>query len=260
MAYDTLLVDRDGPVVLVTLNRPKALNALNRQLLEELSRVVDEIARDESGRVVVITGAGERAFAAGADIAEIASLGSDQAREFAAFGQRVFAQLETLGKPVIAAVNGFALGGGCELAMACTLRLASESAVFGQPEIDLGLVPGFGGTQRLPRLVGPGRALELLLTGRRLTASEAERCGLVSRVVPAGELRDEAMSLARELATKAPVAMRYIEAAVREGAGVSIDDATEIEARYFGLAAATEDMREGTRAFLEKRKPTFLGR
>src|SRR5262245_43924477 len=180
MAYDTLLVDRDGPVVILTLNRPKALNALNRRLLDELSQAVQDISADDAVRVAVITGAGDRAFAAGADISEIGTLNPGEARGFAAFGQQVFARIETLGKPVIAAVNGFALGGGCELAMACTLRVASESAVFGQPEIDLGLVPGFGGSQRLTRLAGRGRALDLLLTGRRITATEAERIGLVN--------------------------------------------------------------------------------
>jgi enoyl-CoA hydratase len=260
MPYETLLVERDGPVVQVTLNRPKALNALNRQLLEELSQVLDEIAADESARVVLITGAGERAFAAGADITEIAALGPADARAFASFGQSVFARLETLGKPVIAAVNGFALGGGCELAMACTFRVASELAVFGQPEVDLGLIPGFGGTQRLTRLVGRGHALDLTLTGRRITATEAARIGLATRVVAPASLGDEAMALAKELAAKAPTAVRYILAAVHEGADLPLDAAARIEAAYFGLAAATDDMREGTRAFVEKRKPVFQGR
>jgi enoyl-CoA hydratase len=260
MAYDTLLVDREGPVVLVTLNRPKALNALNRRLLGELSQLVDELGDDAASRAIVITGAGDRAFAAGADITEIAELSQEAARAFATFGQSVFARLETLGKPVIAAVNGFALGGGCELAMACTFRVASELAVFGQPEVDLGLIPGFGGTQRLTRLVGRGRALDLTLTGRRITATEAERIGLASRVVAPASLHDEAMSLAKELAAKAPMAMRYILAAVHEGADLPLDAATQIEATYFGQAAATDDMREGTRAFVEKRKPVFQGR
>lgn len=260
MAYETLLVDRDGPVVRLTLNRPKALNALNRRLLEELSQALDGIAADDSARVLVITGAGERAFAAGADITEIAALGPDSARAFATFGQSVFARLETLGKPVIAAVNGFALGGGCELAMACTFRVASELAVFGQPEIDLGLIPGFGGTQRLTRLIGRGRALDLTLTGRRITATEAERIGLASRVVAPGALHDDAVALAKELAAKAPVAIRYVLAAVHEGAELPLEAATRIEATYFGLVAATDDMREGTRAFVEKRKPVFQGR
>ena len=260
MAYETLLVGRDGPVVLVTLNRPKALNALNRQLIDELSHAFEDIAADDSARVVVITGAGDRAFAAGADITEIASLGPADARAFAMAGQAVFARIETLGKPVIAAVNGFALGGGCELAMACTFRLASEFAVFGQPEIDLGLIPGFGGTQRLTRLVGRGRALDLTLTGRRVTAAEAERIGLASSVVAPAALSSEASALAKQLASKAPVAVRYILAAVHEGADLSMDAACRLEATYFGLVASTEDMREGTRAFVEKRKPEFQGR
>jgi enoyl-CoA hydratase len=260
MPYETITVDREGPIVTLTLNRPKALNALNRRMLEELALATDEIAADSSARVVVITGAGERAFAAGADITEIGALGPDEAQAFAAFGQHVFARIETLGKPVIAAVNGFALGGGCELAMACTVRLAAETASFSQPEIDLGLVPGFGGTQRLTRLVGRGRAIELLLTGRRIDAAAAERIGLVSHVVPLVALRDEANAMARALAEKAPVAVRYILAAVHEGADLPMAAATAIEATYFGQIAATDDMREGTRAFVEKRKAVFQGR
>jgi enoyl-CoA hydratase len=260
VTFETLGVDRDGYVVTLTLNRPKALNALNQRMLQELSQAVDDVAADGAVRVLVITGAGDRAFAAGADILEIGALGPDGAREFARFGQEVFARIETCGKPVIAAVNGFALGGGCELAMACTFRVAAESAVFGQPEIDLGLVPGFGGTQRLSRLVGRGRALDLLLTGRRVDAAEAERIGLASRVVPAAMLREDVKALAKELAGKAPVALRYILAAVHEGADLSLDAATRIEATYFGLVSATEDMREGTRAFTEKRKAEFRGR
>ncbi len=261
MAYETLGVDRDdAPVVTLTLNRPKSLNAINRQMLDELRQAFDEAAGDESVRVVVLTGAGDRAFAAGADIAEIAGLGAEQARRFAEHGHAVFTQIETLGKPVIAAVNGFALGGGCELAMACTFRIASEAAQFGQPEVDLGLVPGFGGSQRLTRLVGRGRALDLLLRGCRITAAEAERIGLVTRVVPASALGEDVRRLAGELAAKAPLAMRYILASVHEGADLPLAAANRIEAGYFGLAAATEDMREGTHAFLEKRKPVFQGR
>lgn len=260
MPYETLLLDRDTPVAIVSLNRPKALNALNRRLLEELDEVIASVGADASIRAVVVTGAGDRAFAAGADITELAALGPDAARAFATAGQSVFERLETLGKPTIAAVNGFALGGGCELAMACTLRVAADSAQFGQPEIDLGLLPGFGGTQRLTRLVGRGRALDLLLRGHRIGAVEAERIGLVNLVVPGASLLERARQIAGELAAKAPVALRYILAAVHEGADLPLDAANRIEAAYFGLAAATEDMREGTRAFLEKRKPAFGGR
>ena len=260
MPYETLLLDRDTPVAVVTLNRPKALNALNRQLIAELDDVLARVQADAAIRALVVTGAGDRAFAAGADISELAALGPDAARAFATTGQAVFARLESLGKPSVAAVNGFALGGGCELAMACTLRVAAESAQFGQPEIDLGLLPGFGGTQRLTRLVGRGRALDLLLRGHRITATEAERIGLVNIVVPTASLMERARGLAGELASKAPLAVRYVLAAVHEGADLPLDAANRIEAAYFGLAAATGDMREGTRAFLEKRKPAFEGR
>ena len=260
MPYECLLAAREGAVLTLTLNRPKVLNALNAQLLGELADAIDQADGDAGVRVLVITGAGDRAFAAGADIGELAALDAAGAREFARRGQGLMGRLESLGKPVIAAINGFALGGGCELAMACTLRLASESAHLGQPEIDLGLIPGFGGTQRLPRLVGRGRALELLLTGRRISAVEAERIGLVNRVVAADSLHAETRTLAEQLAAKAPLAVRYVLDAVRDGADAPLERAASIEAAYFGLAAATEDMREGTAAFLARRAPTFRGR
>ena len=260
MANDLLLVERDGPLLALTLNRPKALNALNRQLRGDLQIAIDQAAADPSVRAVIITGAGDRAFAAGADISELTDLDADGARRFAEYGQQVFASIETLGKPVVAAVNGFALGGGCELAMACTLRIAADNAQFGQPEVDLGLVPGFGGTQRLTRLVGRGRALHLLLGGHRIGASEAERIGLVNLVVPAPSLAQEARRLATGLAAKAPLAIRYILAAVHEGADLGLEAANRIEASYFGLVAATDDMHEGTRAFLEKRDARFVGK
>jgi enoyl-CoA hydratase len=208
----------------------------------------------------VITGAGEKSFVAGADINELAVQSPVSAQEFARVGQRVFAMIEQLGKPVIAAVNGYALGGGCELAMACTLRLASDTARFGQPEINLGILPGYAGTQRLSRLVGKGRAMEMMLTGTPISAIEAERIGLVNRVVPAGELMAEAGKLAAALAARAPVAMRCILDAVNHGLDMAFADACAYEAALFGLAVATADMREGTRAFLEKRTPVFEGR
>jgi enoyl-CoA hydratase len=257
MAHETLIVEREGPVLLITVNRPKAMNALSRAVLDELSRVLDEAADNREVRCLIVTGTGDRAFVAGADISELSALTPETARTFALRGQDVMSRLETLGKPSIAAINGFALGGGCELAMACTLRLASESAVLGQPEIDLGLLPGFGGTQRLPRLVGRGRALDLLLTGRRIDASEAERIGLVNRVVPASALLDEARALAVSLAAKPAAALRYMLAAVHGGADLAFDAAIQLEATLFGLVASTGDMKEGTRAFLEKRKPQF---
>ena len=260
MTLETLLLERDGPVAIVTLNRPRALNALNRALLAELSTVLAQLAADDGVRALVLIGAGDRAFAAGADIGELATLDAASATRFAGSGQALFRALERLGKPSIAAVHGFALGGGCELAMACTLRLATETAQFGQPEVDLGLIPGFGGTQRLVRLVGRGRALALLLGGGRIGAEEAERIGLVNRVVPAVSLRSEAIALAQSLAAKPPLAVRYLLDAVYGGADLPLVDATDLEARLFGLSAATADMREGTRAFLEKRPPVFKGR
>ena len=260
MSFELLDIERDAAVAVVTLNRPKALNALNRQLLTELSAVLAQLGAADDVRVVVLTGAGERAFVAGADISELAALDAESARRFAEAGQALFRALETLGKPSIASVNGFALGGGCELAMACTLRIASDQAQFGQPEVDLGTLPGFGGTQRLPRLVGRGRALALLLSGERIGAAEAERIGLVNRVVPAADLRAESMALAHLLAGKPLVAIRYILKAVHDGGDLTLDRAQALEASLFGLAAATADMKEGTSAFLEKRKAAFSGR
>ena len=260
MAYENLLVERDAAVTIVTINRPSKLNALNNQTVTELGLALDEAARDEATKVIVITGAGEKAFVAGADIEELSVQTPVSGREHARRGQALFDRIERLGKPVIAAVNGFALGGGCELAMACSMRLAADSAKFGQPEINLGLIPGYAGSQRLPRLVGRGRALELLLTGNPISADEAYRIGLVNRVVPAAQLMTEARALGQLLAGKAPVAARYILDAVANGLDMAFADAQTYEATLFGLVATTDDMREGTRAFLEKRKPTFTGR
>jgi len=260
MAYENLIVERDEAVLIVTINRPAVLNALNGRVLDELAEVIDQAKHDDGVRAIVLTGAGEKAFVAGADITELAVQSPVAGREHARRGQALFDRIERLGKPVIAAVNGFALGGGCELAMACTIRLAADTAKFGQPEINLGLLPGYAGSQRLPRLVGRGRALELLLTGAQIPADDAYRIGLVNRVIPAAQLGAEARALAKTLASKPAVAVRYILDAVASGLDMSFADGQDYEATLFGLVATTEDMREGTRAFLEKRKPTFQGR
>jgi len=260
MAFDNLIAERDGAVAVVTINRPRVHNALNRHTLDELRRHFLELKADEEIRAIVITGAGEKSFVAGADINELASQSPAAAREHALAGQHTFDVIENLGTPVIAAINGYAFGGGCELAMACTLRLAADTALIGQPEIQLGLIPGFAGTQRLTRLVGRGRALEMTLTGKPIAAAEAERIGLVNRVVPAADLMAEARKLASQLAAQAPIAARYIVQAINKGAEMPFAEACVFEAALFGLAASTEDMREGTRAFLEKRKAVFRGR
>jgi len=259
MTFDNLDVERDDAIALVTINRPKVLNALDSQTLDELRRAALELQREDHVRVVILTGAGERAFVAGADIKELAAQRPSSAHAYARTGQQVFDLIENLGKPVVAAINGFALGGGCELAMACTIRLAADTAMFGQPEINLGLLPGYGGTQRLPRLVGAGRALEMMLTGVPIDAREAERIGLVNRVVPADALMKEARELATMLARQAPVATRFILEAVNKGNAMTPVEGCSLEAALFGLAASTDDMREGTRAFLEKRRPSFTG-
>jgi enoyl-CoA hydratase len=260
MPYETLIVDRDGAVATVTVNRPKVLNALNAHTLAELAQAIDELDADVDVRAIVLTGAGDRAFIAGADINELATQSPVAGRELARRGQALFARIEQLGKPVIAAIGGFALGGGCELAMACTFRVAADTAKLGQPEVNLGLIPGYGGSQRLPRLVGKDRAMELILTGRQVTADEALRIGLVTRVVPAAALAQEAKLFAQELASKAPVALRYAKLAIERGVDMPFESGCDLEATLFGLCASTEDMAEGTKAFLEKRKPEFKGR
>ena len=260
MSFENLLVDRDGAVAVLTVNRPRVLNALNTQTLDELRRAILELKRDEAVHAVVLTGAGEKSFVAGADINELAVQTPTSGREHAVRGQHVLDLIEHMGKPVIAAINGYALGGGCELAMACTIRIAADTAKLGQPEINLGIIPGYAGTQRLARIVGRGRALELLLTGDPISAQEAHRLGLVNRVVPAASLMREAKALAATLAAKAPVAVRYILEAVHKGLEMPFPQAQIFEATLFGLVASTDDMREGTKAFLEKRMPDFKGR
>ena len=258
--YENILVDAADGVATITINRPKVLNALNGQTLDELRRAILAVRQDDGVRCVIITGAGEKSFIAGADINELAVQTPTGGREHARSGQHILDLIENLGKPVIAAINGFALGGGCELAMACTIRIAADTARLGQPEINLGIIPGYAGTQRLARLIGRGRALELLLTGDHVTAAEAHRLGLVNRVVPPADLMTEARKLATTLAAKAPVAVRYIIDAVNKGLDMGFADAQLFEATLFGLVSSTEDMREGTRAFLEKRKAEFKGK
>lgn len=255
---ETLLVDTADGIAVVTINRPDVRNALSRQVLADLHSALADFRDDDTVGAVVFTGAGEKAFIAGADISQVRSYTMATGLEGAM--QRAFDEVEAFEKPTIAAVNGFALGGGCELAMACTIRIAADTAKLGQPEINLGIIPGYGGSQRLSRLVGRGRALELLLTGDQISAAEAYRLGLVNRVVTGANLMGEARKIAQALAAKAPIAVRYIIDAVNKGLQMPLPDAQVFEATLFGLVAATEDMREGTKAFLEKRKPEFKGK
>ena len=260
MSFDNLLVERESGVAVLTVQRPQRLNALDAATLDEIGRAVLDFQQDSSIRCVIVTGSGDKAFVAGADINEFARDTPEGARQRALRGQHVFDLIEQLGKPVIAVVNGFALGGGCELAMACTLRIAGDTARFGQPEINLGLIPGFGGTQRLARLVGKSKAMELILTGNPISASEALGIGLINRVVPAADLMAHARTLAAELATKPPIALRYAMEAINKGLEMPFAEGCELEAALFGMVTTTDDMREGTTAFLEKRKAEFKGR
>ena len=259
MSYETLLeVKRDGLAV-VTINRPEKLNALNDEVMADLKACFESIDRDAETRAVILTGAGEKAFVAGADIGVLAVQTPVQGKDRSMRGQRVLDFIENLGKPVIAAVNGYALGGGCELAMACTLRVASENAKFGQPEVKLGIIPGYAGTQRLPRLVGKGRALELILGGDPISATEAWRIGLVNQVVPEKDLMATCEVLARKIMSNAPLAVRFALEAVNHGMEMPQEQGQFLEATLFGLSCTTTDMKEGTRAFLEKRPAKFTG-
>ncbi|NTW85296.1 MAG: hypothetical protein HGB30_03930 [Holophagaceae bacterium] len=253
------LVEKADRIAWVTLNRPEKLNALNNEVLEELEGIFADLEQDAEVGVVVLTGAGEKAFVAGADIAELRTLDTAGARVQALRGQAVYQRIESLPKPVIAAVNGFALGGGCELALACHIRIASETARFGLPEVSLGLIPGYGGTQRLPRLVGKGVALDMILSGDMVPAADALRMGLVSRVVPAADLKAAATKLAKTILSRGPLALRSALACVNEGIEMPQDQGLQYEAAMFGLLAATQDMQEGTGAFLEKRPAAFKG-
>jgi enoyl-CoA hydratase len=259
MSDQNLIVEQSGPIARVTVNRPKVLNALNRATLAELQETFSSLGANPAVRAVVLTGAGEKAFIAGADISELASLGPLAARAFASEGQRLCDRISRLSKPVIAAINGFALGGGCEVALACHIRIASSNARLGQPEVNLGVIPGWGGTQRLPRLVGRGRALDLLLTGDAIGAEDAFRIGLVNRVVEPEALLPACEETATKIAARGPLAVRLVLEAVQRGLEGSLAAGIDVEADAFGLAASTSDWREGTAAFLEKRKPSFRG-
>ena len=259
-AESPVIVARDGAVATITVNRPAVRNALNDATLGAIDAAVAALDADPDVRVILLTGAGDKAFVAGADITELSRATAVTGRTLAQRGQAVFDRIAAAGKPVIAVINGYCLGGGCELALACTLRIAADTARLGQPEVNLGILPGYAGTQRLPRLVGKARAMELILTGAQITASEAERIGLVNRVVPAAALLTEAKKLAGQLAKQAPIAVRYIIDAINHGLEMPFREGCRFEATLFGLVAGSEDMREGTRSFLEKRKPEFTGR
>jgi enoyl-CoA hydratase/carnithine racemase len=260
LALANVLYEKKGSVAYVTVNRPKVLNALNTPTWSDLRTAFEDARDDAAVRGVILTGAGDKAFIAGADITELAQVAAFKAEQSSRFGQLVLDLIENLGKPVVAAVNGFALGGGCETAMACTIRIAVESAKFGQPEVMLGLVPGGGGTQRLPRLVGKGRALQLILSGEMITAQEAYRIGLVNEIVPAAGLIQRAEAILTKIAANAPIAVKFALEAANKGMETSQSEGLLLEASYFGLCAATEDKKEGTTAFLEKRAPQFRGR
>jgi enoyl-CoA hydratase/carnithine racemase len=260
LALDNVLYEKKDALAYVTVNRPKVLNALNTPTWSDLKSAFEDARADVGVRGVILTGAGNKAFIAGADISELSHASAIEAERSSRFGQGVLDLIENLGKPVIAAINGFALGGGCETAMACTIRIAVETARFGQPEVTLGLLPGGAGTQRLPRLVGKGRALQLILSGEMISAQEAYRIGLVNEIVSAADLLTRAETILRKIAANAPIAVNFALAAVNRGLETSQGEGALLEASYFGLCAATEDKHEGTSAFLEKRAPQFHGR
>ena len=257
---ENVLFEKKNGIAYVTVNRPKVLNALNMATMEELRRSFHAIKMDSDVRVVIFTGAGEKAFIAGADIGELSRNDAVAAKEYTHRGQSVLNLIENCGKPVIACINGFALGGGCEIAMACTMRLASENAKFGQPEVKLGIIPGYGGTQRLPRLVGKGRAMQLVLAGEMISAQEAHRIGLVNEVVAPAELIPRAESIAQKIIANAPLAVQWAMEAVNKGLEMTLPEGLYLEATLFALCCATEDKKEGTSAFLEKRAPKFHGK
>ncbi len=255
--FETLLFESKNRIGYVTINRPDKLNALNAKAKRELKQLFETLKNDEKVDVVILTGAGEKAFVAGTDIKELTELDTEKGKAFSAGGQAVFDAIENLGKPVIAAVNGYALGGGCELALACNIRIAADNAKFGQPEVNLGIIPGYAGTQRLARLIGKGRAMEMVLTGDQVDAQEALRIGLVNKVVPAKELMSTAEALAQKILTKGQVAIRLALKAVNMTHETNLTDGQALEASLFGVCCGSEDFKEGTKAFLEKRKPEF---
>ena len=259
MAFEHIILEKNAPIAVITIDRPKVLNALNAATIAELSEAFEQAAADSAVRVILLTGAGQKSFVAGADISELTAVDEVAGRAYSVQGQKLFRRIETLGKPVIACINGFALGGGCELAMACTLRLAAEDARFGQPEVKLGVIAGFGGTQRLPRLVGRGAALKILLSGAMISAAEALRIGLVDEVVEGDQLMARAKVLANEIAANAPIALERTLIAVDSGLDMSLDDALAEEARHFGQCCGTRDKAEGTAAFLAKRPAVWTG-
>jgi len=260
MSYENLLYEKKDGIAYITFNRPKVLNALNRKTVEELQQVLIDAKNDPAVRVLILTGSGEKAFVAGADINELAQQTPVNGKEFSLFGQSVFHLFETIGKPSICAINGFALGGGCELAMCCSIRLASKTAKLGQPEVKLGILPGYGGSQRMARLCGKGTAHELCLTGEMITAEEALRIGLVNHIYEPVELLPAAEAMAKKIIEKAPLAVKYCMEAIERGVEMPLEEGLFLEATLFGLCCATEDMREGTKAFLEKRAAQFQGK
>ena len=260
LSLANVLYEKSNGIARVIINRPKVLNALNTPTWADLRTVFENARDDDTVRGIILTGAGDKAFIAGADISELAQAGAFQAEESSRFGQAVLELIENLGKPVVAAINGFALGAGCETAMACTIRIAVENAKFGQPEVKLGLLPGGGGTQRLPRLVGKGRALQLILSGEMIDAQEAYRIGLVNEVVSAANLMARAETILKQISANAPIAIKFAIEATNKGLDTSQSEGFALEASYFGICAATDDKKEGTSAFLEKRVPQFHGR
>jgi len=258
--FQNIILTKEDYLAILTINRPKALNALNGDTLFEIEAAIKDVKGDPNIKVMIVTGSGDKSFVAGADITFMLPLSPAEGRYFSDVGEKVFRQFELMEKPVIAAVNGFALGGGCELAMACDIRLAAENALFGQPEVGLGIIPGFGGTQRLPRLIGEGRAKELTYTADTINAQEAYRIGLANHVYPQDQLMDEAKKMAKKIASKGPLAVGYSKFAIGKGMQVDIDTAMSIESDMFGMSCASEDKFEGMTAFVEKRKPAFKGK